>query len=362
VFVSVQNVGDKDEVMVRYLLGELSAEERRAVEEQYFHDDQLFEEFLAAEGELIDGYVQGQLPEEVREKFEAQFLATPEGRRKVELSRAVMSAMLEEPAQVAAAHAEAETATEAEARPSWWQSLWQRGRSRNRVWQLSFAALALFFVLGVPWLAVENLRLRSRLRSTEASLQQKEREAQQLQEQEAAKLRHQQQQEAQLRTDVQQLNEALERKQNELSEAEQLARTLREEQRRQAPQPRGSTGSELSTSIATYVLPFNLVRGVGQQSDPLIISPGQRAVRFRVDLGRTDHPAYRISLQTVDGAEVWGGVIKKARRTAAGTSITFLLPTNIFNRQDYILTVTPPAPEGQAESVADYSFKVLRKE
>jgi hypothetical protein len=362
VFVSVQNVGDKDEKMVRYLLGELSAEERQNVEEQYFHDDRLFEEFLAAEGELIDGYVQGELTEEVRGKFEAQFLSTPEGRRKVELSRALMSAMLKEPGHVTAAQAEAEAGTEAEARPSWWQSLWQRVRGRNMIWQLSFAALALFFVLGVPWLAVENMRLRSRLRSTEASLQQKDRQVQELQEQEAAKLRQQEQQEAQLRTDVEQLNEALERKQEELANAEQTARTLREEQRRQATQPRGTTGSELSTSIATYVLPFNLVRGAGQPSNPLIISPGLRAVRFRVDLGRTDHPAYRISLQTVDGTEVWGGVIKKARRTAAGTSITFLLPTSIFNRQDYILTVTPATPEGQAESIADYSFKVLRKE
>lgn len=356
----MQNVGDKDEMMVRYLLGELSAEERQNVEEQYFQDDRLFEEFLAAEGELIDDYVQGELPEEVRGKFEAQFLSTPQGRRKVELSRALTSAMLEEPKQVTAAQAEAEAGTQAEARPSWWQSLWQRVRGRNMVWQLSFAALALFLVLGVAWLAVENMRLRSQLRSTEASLQQKEREARQLQEQEAAKLRQQQEQEAQLRTDVRQLNEALERKQNELADAEQVARTLREEQqRRQALQPRGSTGNELSTSIATYVLPLNLVRGAGQPNNPLLISPGQRAVRFRVDLGRADHPSYRISLQTVDGTEVWGGHIKKFRRTAAGTSISFLLPTSIFNRQDYILTATP---EGQAESVAEYSFKVLRKE
>lgn len=351
----MQNVGDKDEKMVRYLLGELSAEERQDVEEHYFQDDQLFEEFLTVEGELIDGYVQGELPVEVREKFEAQFLSTPAGRRKVELSRALMGAMLEEPVRVRATQAEAETKAEAETRSPWWPSLWQSFRRRNMAWQLSFATVALFFVLGIAWLAVENMRLRSRLRGTEASLQQKEREVQQLQQQEASK----QQQEAQLRTDVQQLNEALQQKQNELETAEQLARTLREEQRRQALQTRGQTGTEASTSIATFILPFNLVRGTGQPSSTLTISPGQRAVRFQVDLGRATYPAYRLSLQTVEGAEVWAGVIKKARRSAAGTSISFILPTSIFNRQDYILAVTPST---QAESIAEYSFKVLRKE
>jgi hypothetical protein len=356
--VFVQKIGDKDERMVRYLLGELSAEERQSVEEQYFQDDRLFEDFLAVEGELIDGYVQGELPEEVRGKFEAQFLSTPQGRRKVELSRALMGAILDEPAQVVAAQAEAEAGAEPEARPSWWQALWQSLRRRNTVWQLSFAGIALFFVMAAVWLAVENVRLRSQLRSTEASLQQKDREVAQLREQGTAK----QQQEAELRTNVQQLNEALERKQNELAGAEQLARNLREEQRRQSLQPRGSTGTESSTSIATFVLPFNLVRGVGQPGNPLIISPGQRAVRFQVDLGRAVHPGYRISLQTVEGAEVWTGVIKKPRRTAAGTSISFILPTSIFTRQDYILAVTPSPPTEQTDSVAEYSFKVLRKE
>jgi hypothetical protein len=157
------------------------------------------------------------------------------------------------------------------------------------------------------------------------------------------------------------LNETLQQERIERENAEELAQQ-KESQRRQDLQPKGSTGRESSTIIATYLLPFNPVRSVNQQSSPLVISAGQKAVRFKIDLGRTAYPGYRISLQTVEGSEVWGRLIKKAQSTATGTSVTFVLPTNIFTRQDYILTVTPPSVNGQAESIADYSFRVERKD
>lgn len=347
----MQNIGDKDERLVRYFLGELSAEERQSIEEQYFQDDKFFQEFLVIEGDLIDEYVRGELSAGERRKFESQVLSTPQGRQKVELSRALIRSLSEGAAKVV------EDGT-TEIHPTRWRSLWHRLWGKNRVWQLSFAVMTLLFIIGVAWLAVENRRLHTQLGLIRTSEQQKVRELQQLQEQAAAARQGQQQQETEWRANIQQLNDALERERAEREHAEELAR----QRLKQSLQQRATAGREPSTAIATYIFPFNSVRGTGQQGSPLVISAGQTTVRFRINLGRAAYPGYHISVQTVEGDEVWSQVVRKARHTTAGTSVTVNLPATIFTKRDYILIVTPSPANGQAESLAEYSFRVVRKD
>jgi CHAT domain-containing protein len=76
-------MGQKDidqELLIRYLLGELPEGERQQLEERYFADDGLYDELRATERDLIDKYVQGELSRHEREKFERYFLSAP-GRR-----------------------------------------------------------------------------------------------------------------------------------------------------------------------------------------------------------------------------------------------------------------------------------------
>lgn len=349
----MRNIDNKDERMIRYLLGDLSSEERKSIEEQYFQDDQFFKEILVIEGELIDEYVCGELSPEERVKFEAQIFSTPQGRRKVEASRTIMSAILEEPSKVAKAGV-------VETHTSWWQSFRHRLRGQNRVWQISFASVSLLFILGAGWLIVENMRLRSQLRSTQVSLQQKGSDLQRLQGQTVIEQQQQRQQEAEWLANIQQTNEALQRERIERENAERLAQQKENQGRQNLPRE-NLAERERPTAIATYVFSFNPVRGTSQQDNPLIIGAGQKNVRFQIDLGRTASSSYRISLQTVEGSEVWGGV-KKTQATKAGNSVRLILPTDIFTRQDYILTVTPLSANGEAESIAEYSFRVVRKD
>ena len=96
------NVRDKDEqLLVRYLLGELSEEEQSQLEERYFADDDFYSELRATERDLIDDYVRGRLSGRRREQFESRFMASPERRQKVELARSFQGYLAE-----AAAHAE----------------------------------------------------------------------------------------------------------------------------------------------------------------------------------------------------------------------------------------------------------------
>lgn len=62
--------------MVRYLLGELTEEERITIEERFFTDYSYFEELLSVEGALFDDYLAGELSDREVERIRKNLLAS----------------------------------------------------------------------------------------------------------------------------------------------------------------------------------------------------------------------------------------------------------------------------------------------
>jgi anti-sigma-K factor RskA len=81
-----RNHNDRNTIR-RYLLKDLSDDQQQAIEKRLLTEDDLLEELGIAEDELIDEYLAEKLSEEERERFEQNFLATPERRQKVQFSR-----------------------------------------------------------------------------------------------------------------------------------------------------------------------------------------------------------------------------------------------------------------------------------
>src|SRR5215813_1999214 len=82
----------KDEVLLRkYLLGELNEAEEQELEMQLLADDELCELVLAEEDELVDDYLDGELSEDERERFNSYFMLTPERRRKLKFGEGLRS-------------------------------------------------------------------------------------------------------------------------------------------------------------------------------------------------------------------------------------------------------------------------------
>ena len=77
--------------LTRYLLGELSDDERTAFEEHYVADPSIFDEVAKAESDLVDDYVRGNLAREVRERFERVYLAHPQRRQRVKFAEALQT-------------------------------------------------------------------------------------------------------------------------------------------------------------------------------------------------------------------------------------------------------------------------------
>jgi anti-sigma factor RsiW len=84
------SVSDDAALIARYLLHELPAAEREAIERRYLSDPEYLELLEAVEGDLIDAYVRGELPEKSRERFERYFLCTRARQERVRLAEALI--------------------------------------------------------------------------------------------------------------------------------------------------------------------------------------------------------------------------------------------------------------------------------
>jgi hypothetical protein len=127
-----------DDRLRAYLLGRLSDEDRHALEEVYFADEEVFDRLLDMQHDLVDAWARGALGREDRAAVEERLLDPSTGELRMRMAKAL------------ARH-------EVERRP-------QTANARTSHWFTgSLAAAAAVAVLGVSasiWLGVENMRLR----------------------------------------------------------------------------------------------------------------------------------------------------------------------------------------------------------
>ena len=76
-------LSNDDQAKIRdYLLGNLSDEHQQQLEERLMTEDDLFEEYEIAKGELIEEYRGGELTPKEHRWFELNYLASPEGKHR----------------------------------------------------------------------------------------------------------------------------------------------------------------------------------------------------------------------------------------------------------------------------------------
>src|SRR4030095_11859850 len=122
----MQRESFKEELAVRYLLGDLTDDEQVEVEDRAFADHQYMERMLAVEDDLIDNYLRGSLSERERSQFEKRFLASDHRRQKIEFARAL-------------AEVSSKSAEPADQEATFWESLIGFLRSLSPVFKFSLA-------------------------------------------------------------------------------------------------------------------------------------------------------------------------------------------------------------------------------
>lgn len=324
-----------EELIVRYLLGDLPEEEQARLEDLAFSDRECMQSILDAESDLIDEYVRGELSDSERQRFESRFLASSERRRKVEFARAL--------AQVIP-----EAATEGATQPamifapaSWWNSFITSLNNLAPAFKFSMAAAAVALVAGGSWLITETVRLRAQVAQLQAERQTRQRQEEILRQQADGE-----------RTRSEDLNSQLQREREQRERSEELARQL--EQERQRLQP----GS--SPTIASLILLPGVSRG-GADRPKLVVPQTARLVRIQIGLEREEeHKSFRVEIRTAQGQEIWTQDKLRPRQSRAGRVVNLVIPVSAFDPGEYELTLRGVNDKGEVEDIGFYYFTALK--
>lgn len=329
-------MNEPEQIIRRYLLGELSESEQAALEEKYFTDPQVFDQMLKTESELVDSYVRGQLSRRARERFEQSYMAHPRRRERVKFTEALASGL----DQIAASEI-------ADNQPVAHISLWQRLLISLRGQRLAFGlsiALALLVMMSGVWFFIENRRLRRELAETQAARANQEQHARELQQRREHELE-------------QQVTSERRRSEELTAELERLQRT-----QQQTPQTASTPTLRSEPTYASLVLTIGGVRGPDTgQAQTLVIPPQAAQARIHLNLKDTDYPTYRASLRMVGGEEVYSRQGIKPVVTKSGASFILIVPTGKLVTGDYILTLRGVHTDGEIVDVSQSVFRVEKR-
>jgi hypothetical protein len=315
----LKEASNNDELLVKYLLGDLGEDEQEQVEERYIADRHFYDHLLVVEDDLIDAYVRGELSRDDGEKFESHFLRSPDRRKRLAFARAMRLFVT----------GQAEAAGSARR-----QTVRKPGRRLFNLaaWPatIRFAAAALALAAAV-WLAVEVVRLRnqaSRAGSEIAALEKKRQELEQQVEQERAR-------------------------------SAELAGELDRERASSVEVASNQNTAEASQPlIASLALSPGATRGGGRTNE-LIIPADARQVRLQLMFGDGDYASYRALISTPEGREVFNRAGLRPRPGAR--AVTLILPASLLSDGAYTVTLSGATRENSLEVIAEYSFTARKK-
>lgn len=308
----------KKEVLIRYLLGQLSEREQGEIERRYFNDDDFNEHLEIVEEELIDDYVRERLSETDRQQFERCFLRSVSGRERVAIARQWRGF-------ISRSSQPAKPASETTRQTSWLRLL----TFRRGLVLVPLAAMILL-AMSLAWMMIQNIRLKNQVEEMRSTVAEQERNTQELRKQADA-----------------------ERHRNE-----QLAEELEQERNRPQAKPEIPIPRAHST-IASFVLNPGLMRS-GSNATRLSIPPDASRVRFTAVFKSSSYTDYAAELQTVEGRVIWSQRGLKAKTKGDDRVIDLMLPSNVLKDEDYIFFVNGVTSTGEIKSVSEYSFRIVR--
>ncbi|MGH9937210.1 MAG: hypothetical protein ACREAM_13270 [Blastocatellia bacterium] len=307
----------RENLIHRYLLGDLPESEQSALEERYFADSETFEQIWESENRLVDNYVRGRLSAADRAGFEERYLASPVHRQRVAVARNLF----------AVADESAQSHKAPEIRPSFLQRLTEWARL-SPAWQFAMAAGALLLMAGGAWLMVERTRLGGELRSLQT-----ENVARQNRERELA---HQITAE---RSERGQLSAELERLRKQRAEMRPV----------QSPAP-----PAVLTIFSFALSPIGVRGSAGQTLD---VAPNADQVQLQLKIQSGDWQSFEASIQTAERQPVWS---QRRLKPRAG-KVVVNVPAGKLPFNDYILTLTGANRAGETQEIDRYSFRVIRE-
>jgi hypothetical protein len=325
--IVMERINRQEDLIERYLLGELSAAEQTALEDEYFGDESKYDRLCKAEDELLDRYARNYLSESDRERFERSYLTNPQRRRHVRFARALAQVLDE---NLATGRAASQTAGRVrierrDTRLSWLSSL---AKSLHGPRFAPSIAAALLVCLGGAWLVNETSRLRAQLAE---ALSEGDAQAQRI---------------GDLESQYRQLSDERERLQAQL----------------EAVKEKASHTSRATPASVLFALSISAYRdSVDQEARELIIPRDVEEARLRINLAEHDFPRYQIMLLTTDGKEVFVRKGLRPQATRNGDVLIVSVPARKFASGDNVLAFSGISAAGEVETLGKVIIRVRKR-
>src|SRR5262245_12773969 len=292
-------INQSENLIRRYLLGELAEADQAALEQELLIDRGKFEQVRTVENELVDSYVHGEMSRADRERFEGHYLASPLHRERVAIAESFLT--------------DIDQAAEEKVEIREKEPLVPRRRGFPLRSPLRVFGVALVLVLLLTFSLVRSYIEKIRLTRQIADVQ-KEAQAERafLKQREGELAARNQEFEKEI-ADVGRRNEQLK------AEFEQLSR-------RKAAAP----------TVLSFLLTPASVRGENAPPQPTILLLNEKA-QLLMELGDNDYANYQVILQTVDGREILRRRTGKVGRGKDRAFATLPVKAGELTKGDYIL-------------------------
>lgn len=320
-----------NETLRQYLLGSLPAEKVELFDELSITDDEFANSLAAAENDLVDSYVRGELTGSALANFRSSYLITADKRERVCFAQSLRD-FCERSAAAEVDNSLAQSATVTSGEPD----KFSPGNifSRLRLMQWGIAA-AMVVLIAVAWLAYYNLRIGRQNSDGRVDTEAKK------------------ETNADKGSEVAAVKEQVATTQGERERLEQEANKQKQELTKveQTPKNRKPTPSGQGVIAALVLSPQ--VRGIGQF--PTFSLPAKaEVVVVQLQLEPSDYSTYSVELLKESSQVLW----RSNKIKASGRTLKITFPARLLAPEVFVLQVYGVAP-GKSEALGAYPFKVV---
>ncbi|MGE0128741.1 MAG: hypothetical protein AB7U82_11735 [Blastocatellales bacterium] len=299
-------------LMPRYLMGELSELEMEELEERYFTDDELFGALLNAQDQLIEDYRSGRLSKQARERFERRFLTIPERRREIEFAMALEEFLAERRAK-GLPTPNAATVPQNQAPSKSAPLNWLRASQSAPRW--AFACAALIVIFGASVAITKNSRLQEQLDQSRAQLTQ------------------------------------------------QSGQNARQEDELTKPKASAVPAKAvIPVALSSDASRSSIEPGSPEATGKVRPGPGTHIIEFSLKTGAEKYPRYQASLGPANDENAKILIYKRLRPTTTGAenNVVVKTPADLLGVGDYQIKLDGVASEGDERYIGTYHFQVRR--
>ena len=302
------------QVLIQYLIGSLPEAEAERLDELSISDDEFVSRLSAAENDLVDAYVRGELSGESLQQFRARYFSSQRGRDKVAFADALrLREMRDETLQAGAA------APGSSARFAAW--LFRTVPGPDPAW--AWAGVAALTLVAAGYLLFANGRLQQELA----------------------------------------------RAQSDRAALQSRARNLQRRLERERPADAGpAKAAEVGGPNPAKTEPLRIAslllapptRGIGGVPR-LAVPPATDAVALRLQLEADEFPRYRVALKAAASDRVlWRSEKLESVLEGGARVVRVRVPAALLAPRHYSAELTGISPGGAAELLGTYSFAVVR--